>query len=122
LLEQEMKKGAFPALLHCYTGGEELARRAADLGLYFALSGIISFKNAHELRTIAKSLPDDRLLIETDCPYLAPVPYRGRRNEPSFVVEVAQALADVKEWTLEETAEKTTQAFFALFKKATQPS
>jgi TatD DNase family protein len=122
LLEREMKKGAFPALLHCYTGGEELARRAADLGLYFALSGIISFKNAHELRAIAKSLPGDRLLIETDCPYLAPIPYRGRRNEPSFVVEVAQALADVKEWTLEETAETTTRAFFALFKKATRPT
>lgn len=122
LLEREMKKGAFPALLHCYTGGEELARRAADLGVYFALSGIISFKNAHELRAIANGLPEDRLLIETDCPYLAPIPYRGRRNEPSFVVEVAQALADVKQWSLEETALKTTTAFFNLFTKATKPT
>lgn len=122
LLEQEMKKGAFPALLHCYTGGKELARRAADLGLYFSLSGILSFKNAHDLREIAGSLPEDRILIETDCPYLAPIPHRGRRNEPSFVVEVAQALADVKQWTVEETANTTTNAFFDLFKKATRPA
>lgn len=121
LLESEMAKGIFPALLHCYTGGTDLARRATDLGLYFSMSGIISFKNAHALREIAQTLPEDRLLIETDCPYLAPVPYRGRRNEPSFVVEVAQALADVKEWTLETTAQKTTDAFFELFKKANRP-
>ena len=121
LLETEMKKGEFPALLHCYTGGEELARRAADLGLYFSISGIVSFKNAHDLRRIAATLPEDRLLIETDCPYLAPVPYRGRRNEPAFVVEVAQALADVKQWSLETTAQKTTDAFFDLFKKAARP-
>ncbi|NNC36257.1 MAG: TatD family deoxyribonuclease [Acidimicrobiales bacterium] len=122
LLETEMKKGAFPALLHCYTGGEDLARRAADLGLYFSLSGILSFKNANALRKIARSLPEDRILIETDCPYLAPVPYRGRRNEPSYVVEVAQALADVKQWSLETTAQKTSEAFYNLFKKATRPT
>jgi len=121
LLESEMKKGAFPALLHCYTGGAELAKRAADLGLYFSMSGILSFKNAHDLRAIAKTLPDDRLLIETDCPYLAPVPHRGRRNEPAFVVEVAQALAQVKEWTIEETAKRTSDAFYALFSKADMP-
>ena len=121
LLEAEMKKGSFPALLHCYTGGEELAKRAADIGLYFSMSGILSFKNAHDLRKIAQSLPEDRILIETDCPYLAPVPYRGRRNEPAFVVDVAQALADVKEWTIEETAKRTTDAFFDLFSKAERP-
>ena len=120
LLEKEMAKGGFPALLHCYTGGAELALRAAELGLYFSLSGILSFKNANALRDIARSLPADKILIETDCPYLAPIPYRGRRNEPAFVVEVAQALANVKEWTLEETAENTTRAFFELFKKASQ--
>lgn len=122
LLEAEMKKGEFPALLHCYTGGQNLANRAADLGLYFSLSGILSFKNAKELRAIAQSLPEDRLLIETDCPYLAPVPYRGRRNEPSYVVEVAQALAAVKEWDMETTATKTTDAFFNLFTKAIRPT
>jgi TatD DNase family protein len=122
ILEAEMKNGEFPALLHCYTGGEELARRAADLGLYFSLSGILSFKNAHEMREIAKKLPEDRLLIETDCPYLAPIPYRGRRNEPAFVVQVAEALAAVKNWTIEETAARTADAFFDLFTKAKRPA
>ncbi len=118
ILEVEMKNGAFPALLHCYTSGEALARRADKLGLYFSVSGIITFKNASELRDITKTLPDDRLLIETDCPYLAPVPYRGRRNEPAYVPHVAQKLADIKGWSLEEAATKTTEAFFALFTKA----
>jgi TatD DNase family protein len=121
ILEQEMAKGTFPALLHCYTGGHELAERAVDMGLYFSMSGIISFKNAKDLRDIAKNLPDDRILIETDCPYLAPVPHRGQRNEPAFVVDVARALADVKEWSIEETAQRTTDAFFALFSKAERP-
>lgn len=121
LLEAEMKKGAFPALLHCYTGGVELAKRAADIGLYFSLSGILTFKNAHELRAIADTLPEDRLMIETDCPYLAPIPYRGRRNEPAFVAEVAQGLADLKGWSLEETHQRTTDAFFNLFTKARRP-
>ena len=121
LLEREMKKGAFPALLHCYTGGVELARRATDIGLYFALSGIITFKNAHELRDIAKTLPEDRIMVETDCPYLAPIPYRGRRNEPAYVTNVAQGLAELKEWSIEDTHERTTNAFFNLFTKATRP-
>ncbi|MBL4853180.1 TatD family hydrolase [bacterium AH-315-J19] len=121
LLETEMKKGEFPALLHCYTGGAELARRAADLGLYFALSGILTFKNAHELREISKDLPEDRLLIETDCPYLAPMPHRGRRNEPAWVVRVAEDLATLKGWSLEDTANRTTDAFFNLFTKAKRP-
>jgi len=121
LLESEMKKGEFPALLHCYTGGKKLAERAADLGLYFSLSGILTFKNAHELREIAKTLPEDRLLIETDCPYLAPMPHRGRRNEPAWVVRVAEDLALLKDWSFEETAERTTNAFFNLFSKAKRP-
>ena len=121
LLEAEMKKGEFPALLHCYTGGERLAERAADMGVYFSLSGIITFKNAHEPREIAKILPADRIMIETDCPYLAPVPYRGRRNEPAFLVHVAEQLADIRGWSLEETKEKTTNAFFGLFSKAKRP-
>jgi len=122
LLEAEMKKGEFPALLHCYTGGQKLADRASEMGLYFALSGILTFKNAHELREIAKTLPEDRLLIETDCPYLAPMPHRGRRNEPAWVVRVAEDLALLKGWSFEETAERTTNAFFNLFTKAKRPS
>ena len=121
LLEAEMKKGTFPALLHCYTSGERLARRAAEMGVYFSMSGILSFKNAHDLREIARWLPDDKIMIETDCPYLAPVPHRGKRNEPAFVPHVAQALADVKNWSLEETAIRTTDAFFSLFEKAVRP-
>lgn len=122
LLEQEMAKGAFPALLHCYTSGLDLARRAADLGVYFSASGIITFKNAGDLRDLVAGLPDDRLMIETDCPYLAPVPYRGRRNEPAYVTHVAEKLAEIKGWSLEETAERTTNAFFNLFTKAQRPS
>ncbi len=122
LLESEMEKGAFPALLHCYTGGAELARRAADLGLYFSLSGILTFKNAHDLREIAKILPEDRMLIETDCPYLAPVPYRGRRNEPAWLVHVAEDLATLKGWSVADTARRTTDAFFNLFTKAERPN
>jgi len=121
LLETEMKKGEFPALLHCYTGGKRLAERAAELGLYFSLSGILTFKNAHGLRKIAQSLPDDRLMIETDCPYLAPTPHRGRRNEPAWVVRVAEDLAILKGWSFEETVERTTNAFFNLFNKARRP-
>ncbi len=118
ILEREMKLGEFPALLHCYTSGETLARKAADMGCYFSMSGILTFKNAQDVRDIASWLPEDRIMIETDCPYLAPVPHRGRRNEPAYVPLVAQALADIRGWSLEETAERTTNAFFNLFTKA----
>ncbi|MGB0908675.1 MAG: TatD family hydrolase [Maricaulaceae bacterium] len=118
LLEAEMAKGAFPALLHCYTSGERLARRAIDLGLYFSMSGIITFKNANDVREIAKLIPEDRIIIETDCPYLAPVPHRGQRNEPAFVTHVGEKLAEIRGWSLEETAQRTTDAFYDLFKKA----
>ncbi len=121
LLESEMKKGAFPALLHCFTGGKALAKRMIDIGLYFSLSGIITFKNAHELRDIARILPDDRLMIETDCPYLAPIPHRGRRNEPAYLPQIAKSLASIKNWSLEETHTRTTDAFFTLFTKAKRP-
>ncbi len=122
LLESEMKKGNFPALLHCYTGGEELAKRLTNLGLYFSLSGIITFRNAQDLRDIAKTLPDDRIMIETDCPYLAPMPHRGQRNEPAFLPRVAEGLAALKGWSVEETNMRTTNAFFNLFKKAKRPA
>lgn len=121
LIETEMKKGPFPALLHCYTGGMAFMHRMSDLGLYFSLSGIVSFKSAKDLREIAKLMPDDRLMIETDCPYLAPIPFRGRRNEPAFLPHVAQAVADVKGWDIDETAHRTTDAFFTLFSKAKRP-
>lgn len=121
LLEAEMKKGSFPALLHCYTGGPELAKQLSDMGVYFSLSGIITFRNAQELRGIVKTLPDERIMIETDCPYLAPMPHRGQRNEPAFLPRVAEDLAAIKGWSLEETHEQTTNAFFTLFKKAKRP-
>jgi len=121
MLEAAFKTGDFPALLHCYTSGPELAKRAADMGLYFSVSGIVTFKNAHDVRAIIETMPDDRIMIETDCPYLAPVPYRGRRNEPAYVKEVCQGLADVKGWSFEETAARTTDAFFNLFQKAKRP-
>ena len=121
ILDREMKKGAFPALLHCYTSGERLARQAAEMGLYFSMSGIITFKNAQDVRDIASWLPEDRILIETDCPYLAPVPHRGRRNEPAYVPLVAEKLAEIRGWTLEDAAKKTTDAFFKLFRKAERP-
>ena len=118
LLEAEMGKGPFTPLLHCYTGGAELARRAAALGAYFSASGIISFKKAEDVRAVFKDvIPDDRIIIETDCPYLAPVPFRGRRNEPSYLPHVAEALGGVKGWSLEETAARTTQAARGLFNR-----
>jgi len=107
----------YPALLHCYTSGAELAEWAAEAGLYFSVSGIASFKTAHDVRDRIKDMPDDRIMLETDCPYLAPVPYRGRRNEPAYLPHVAEALAGVKGWTMEETAERTNAAFFRLFSK-----
>jgi len=115
---EEMKKGEFPALLHCYTSGKRLAERGLDMGLYFSFSGIITFKNANDVREIVTMIPDDKLLIETDCPYLAPVPYRGRRCEPHMVSEVASKLAEIRKWSIEETASKTTDNFFKLFAKA----
>jgi len=110
----------FRAELHCYTSGPDLARWASDQGFYFSVSGIITFKNAHDVRALASAMPDDRIMLETDCPYLAPVPYRGRRNEPSYLTEVCKELALIKGWTYKETAQKTTDAFFNLFKKATK--
>lgn len=109
----------YPALLHCYTSGHDLAVWAADAGLYFSVSGIVTFKNAHDVRDRIKIMPDDRIMLETDCPYLAPVPHRGKRNEPAFLPHVAQGLADVKGWSIEETAERTNAAFFELFSKVT---
>lgn len=122
ILQKEHAKGPFPAILHCFTGGRELAMRAVDLGLYVSFSGVISFKKSEELRAIARDVPLDRLLVETDAPFLAPEPLRGKTNEPAFVVHTAAALAKVKGETPEAIAEATTDNFFRLFTKARRPS
>jgi TatD DNase family protein len=117
ILEEEMGKGAFPAVLHCFTGGPELARRAIQLGHYVSFTGILTFKNSGDLRAIAGELPIERILVETDAPYLAPGKFRGKRNEPAYVVETAKVLADVRGVPLDEIARITTDNFFRLFAK-----
>jgi TatD DNase family protein len=117
VLTEEIGKGAFPAVLHCYTGGPDLAQRAVALGLYISFTGILTFKKSEDLRAIARSLPADRILIETDAPYLAPGPYRGKRNEPAYVVETARVLAQTRGVSLEDVARQTSQNFFQLFSK-----
>ena len=109
ILRQEMGKGAFPAILHCFTAGEMLARTGVELGLYVSFSGILTFKTSEALRAIAREIPAERLLVETDAPYLAPTPYRGKRNEPSSVVETAKVLADVKGVSFDEIARITSE-------------
>jgi TatD DNase family protein len=118
ILEEEMAKGQFGAVLHCFTGGRELAMRGVALGLYVSFSGVLTFKNSADLRAVAAEIPLDRLLVETDAPYLAPVPKRGKRNEPAFVRHTAKVLADVKGVSEAEIARATTNNFFQLFKKA----
>ncbi len=117
ILEDEHAKGAFPAILHCFTGGVALARRALALGHYVSLSGVLTFKKADALRAIAAEVPLDRLLVETDAPFLAPEPFRGKTNEPALVVRTANALAAVKGITPQQIAEATTDNFFRLFAK-----
>jgi TatD DNase family protein len=117
VLREEMKDGAFPAVLHCFTGGRDLALASVDLGLYLSFSGILTFKNSQALRAIAAELPDDRILIETDAPYLAPTPFRGQRNEPAYVVEIAKALADARGVSQDAIGTQTTVNFFRLFSK-----
>ncbi len=118
ILRDETARGAFPILLHCFTGGERLARAGVELGGYVSFSGILTYKTAQNLRDIAKILPMDRILVETDSPYLAPVPMRGKSNEPAFVLHTAQQLADVRNVTLAEIGKVTTENFYRLFKKA----
>lgn len=117
ILEEETGKGAFAAVLHCFTGTRELALAAIDLGLYVSFTGILTFKKSDDLREIAAALPHDRVLVETDAPYLAPGKYRGKRNEPAYVVETAKTLAEV--WGLDRDAtwRLTTDNFFRLFNK-----
>ena len=117
ILEDEASRGAFRAVLHCYTGGADLARRALALGHYISFSGVITFKKSDALRAIAAEVPLDRVLVETDAPFLAPEPHRGKRNEPAFVVHTADALAKVRGITPGEIAAATTENFFRLYSK-----
>jgi TatD DNase family protein len=117
ILEEESGKGAFPAVLHCFTGGRDLAMRAIALGHYVSFTGILTFKNSQALRDIAAELPVDRILVETDAPYLAPGPYRGKRNEPAYVTETAKVLAQARGVGEAEIADQTTNNFFRLFSK-----
>jgi TatD DNase family protein len=117
ILTEETGKGAFSAVLHCYTGGRDLAQQAIALGLFISFTGVLTFKKSNDLRTIAKALPADRILVETDSPYLAPGPYRGKRNEPAYVVETAQVLAETRGVSLAQIARETSDNFFRLFGK-----
>ncbi len=121
ILTDEMGKGAFPAILHCFSSGRALAMTGVELGLHVSFSGILTFKKSEELRAIATDIPLDRLLVETDAPYLAPPPHRGRRNEPSYVVETAKVLAEAKGISYEALAAATSDNFFNLFNKVLRP-
>jgi TatD DNase family protein len=118
ILEEEMAEGPFTGVIHCFSSGPELAEKAVELGLYISLSGIVTFKKAEELRETARRVPLDRLLVETDSPYLAPVPKRGKRNEPAFVAHTAACVADLHGLSPDELANQTTENFFRLFSKA----
>ena len=118
MLEQAVEKGGVGGVLHCFTGSAELARKGLDLGFYVSLSGIVTFKNAHDLQETARWIPLDRLLVETDSPFLAPVPHRGKTCEPAFVADTAAFLAELRGEEPEALAEATTANFFRLFAKA----
>jgi TatD DNase family protein len=117
ILTDEMGKGAFNAVLHCFTSSRALAQTGLALGLYVSFSGVLTFKNSQELRDIARDVPIDRLLVETDAPFLAPVPHRGRRNEPAFVADTARVLAEVRSVDVETIAAATTANVLRLFAK-----
>lgn len=121
ILEEESKKGKFPGIIHCFTAGEDLAKRVIELGFFISLSGIVTFKNAEKLRETIKNIPLQRLLVETDSPYLSPEPMRGRRNEPSHVVHTAEYLADFYNINNNDFFSLTTNNFFKIFKKAKRP-
>ncbi|MBS0224218.1 MAG: TatD family hydrolase [Proteobacteria bacterium] len=118
ILEEEYAKGAFTGLIHCFSSGPAIARRALALGMYISISGIVTFKAADSLRAIVRDLPIDRLLVETDAPYLAPVPKRGRTNEPAFAAHTAAKVAELKDMGVGELEAATTENFFRLFTKA----
>ncbi len=121
ILEEEMSIGAFKPLLHCFTSSLELAQRGLAIGAYVSFSGILTYKSAENLRAVATAVPLDRLLVETDSPYLAPVPYRGKSNEPAYVVKTLQQLASAKSVAVEAMAQATNDNFFRLFSKVPRP-
>lgn len=121
ILEDEYAKGPFKLLMHCYTSGPDLARRAAALGAWFSVSGIATFKTAEDVRALVRDMPAEKIIVETDCPYLAPVPMRGRRNEPAFVGHVLDKLAEIRGWSRQDAEQRTEDAFFALFDRITRP-
>ncbi|SHN54030.1 TatD family hydrolase [Erythrobacter sanguineus] len=118
ILAEEMGKGAFPALIHCFTASADFASKVLELGLMISLSGIVTFKNAKDLQEVAKIIPDNRLLVETDSPFLAPVPHRGRVCEPAYVADTAAFVAGLRGTDVERLKEQTTTNFFRLFNKA----
>jgi TatD DNase family protein len=121
ILEEEYAAGPFRILMHCYTSGAELAARAAALGAWFSVSGIATFKAAEDVRAVIRDMPGERVIVETDCPYLAPMPYRGRRNEPAYVGHVLAKLAEIRGWSLDEAEARTEAAFFDLFDRIPRP-
>ena len=121
ILREEHAKGPFKFLMHCYTSGPELAELAEELGGWFSVSGIATFKAAEDVRAIIRTMPEDRIIVETDCPYLAPIPHRGRRNEPAYIGHVLDKLADIRGWSRDEAERRTTDAFFNLFDRIPRP-
>jgi TatD DNase family protein len=121
ILEEEFAAGPFRMLMHCYTSGAELAARAAALGSWFSVSGIATFKAAGDVRAVIADMPADRIIVETDCPYLAPVPHRGRRNEPAYIVDVLNKLAEIRGWSRQEAEQRAEDAFFNLFDRIPRP-
>ena len=121
ILKDEASRGTFPFVLHCFSSGADLAQTGIELGGYVSFSGILTFKRSDELREIARHLPHDRLLVETDAPYLAPMPHRGKRNEPAYVAHTADVLADTIGMSVEDLSRQTTENFFRLFSKVPAP-
>lgn len=120
ILTEEMREGPFTGVIHCFTASAEFARIALDLGMYISLSGIVTFKNAKDLQDVAKWLPADRLLVETDAPFLAPIPHRGRTGEPAFVADTARFVAQLRDVAAERLAQQTSDNFYNLFTKASR--
>ncbi len=120
ILTEEMGKGVFPGVIHCFTASQDFARKALNLGFYISFSGILTFKNATDIQETAKFAPGDRILVETDAPFLAPVPHRGKPCEPAFVADTAAFLAELRGMTEGEVARMTSDNFFRLFSKASK--
>lgn len=121
ILADEHAKGPFKLLLHCYTSGPDLAKQAAEMGAWFSVSGIATFRAAEEVRAVIRDMPGERIIVETDCPYLAPMPHRGRRNEPAYLPHVLDRLAEIRGWSREAAEARTEDAFFALFDRIPRP-